>query len=552
MSPRSPAFALQVIMLGLVAGTAAPAASRAPEPAAVLTTPAKEPHSARKWPGGRSERGTLGLNHLESAIPLRAGSVVLTLTGKYSTTSDLFVQGDTNERHAQRLGLVWAPIEMLAISVSQSTVSNKHSMSTPNTVQSLGDPTLGLKLSSLLGAALGVGLSAEVLLPTSAGGTGLATDAYVVSISGLTSYLAAPWLVLTANAGYRLDNSRKIFNPNRELTAPQRFTAHIAEVDQIVAGLGAGAYFSSAERFAWGLFTEVTAGMGMGTSFSENPLLASLGARVLPLGRQNLELVFGADVRLSGAPSRENDALPGLPPWEAFARLSTPLGGSTEEVVLASAPASRPSGCIADAECAAGQSCMDGVCSVLKEVVKEVVKEIEKVAPTFVVEGGVVDQTSGEPIGNAVVSFSGFNDSLLAVGYKSGKFRSWPIPASEGLMKIVVSAPGYRSAEQTISKGGGEPLKTALFKLQSLGEDATGEVKGSLKDSRRGTVLRGEIFIPALGKKIRTEADGSFAAALKAGRYQVLISAKKYVTQKKEIEIRAGDVVILNVDMNAK
>ena len=74
-------------------------------------------------------------------------------------------------------------------------------------------------------------------------------------------------------------------------------------------------------------------------------------------------------------------------------------------------------------------------------------------------------------------------------------------------------------------------------------------MKGSIKDGRSGKPIKGDIFIPALSKRIQADKDGTFDAELKAGRYQVLISAPKYVTQKKEIEIRAGEVVILNLDM---
>ncbi|MBI3179011.1 MAG: carboxypeptidase regulatory-like domain-containing protein, partial [Deltaproteobacteria bacterium] len=48
------------------------------------------------------------------------------------------------------------------------------------------------------------------------------------------------------------------------------------------------------------------------------------------------------------------------------------------------------------------------------------------------------------------------------------------------------------------------------------------------------------------------DAEGKFNPKVKAGRYQILITSKRYVTQIKEIEIRAGDTVILNVDLAPK
>jgi uncharacterized membrane protein len=101
-------------------------------------------------------------------------------------------------------------------------------------------------------------------------------------------------------------------------------------------------------------------------------------------------------------------------------------------------------------------------------------------------------------------------------------------------------------------KGAEGETKVVTFKLTSLGKDAVGELKGSLKDARSGVPVKGEVFIPLIQKKFQADGEGKFSASMKAGRYQVLISAKGYTTQKKEIEIRPGDVVILNVDLSKR
>jgi len=242
----------------------------------------------------------------------------------------------------------------------------------------------------------------------------------------------------------------------------------------------------------------------------------------------------------------------GIAPWEVFAMVAAHLGPDP----VAAPQMVGPKTCTQDPECSAfGQVCVDGVCGKIREVVtvKEVVKEVERPIPTFTVEGGVFDQASGDPVGSATVQFSGTDGSPLSVDYKTGNFKSWPIPVGEGLLKVTVQAPNYRPYEETLPKGKAGETKTLALKIQSAGEAARGEIKGSLKNANTGAPLKvGQIFIPILKQTIRVDAEGKFSAQVKAGRYQVLISAPKHITQKKEVEIRAGDVVIFNVDMTPK
>jgi hypothetical protein len=501
------------------------------------------PYVGRKWTAGSSERGTRGVNRVEAAVPMPDGTWVLTASGRFSHNSSLLADGDTDTFSGASFVLAWQPIELLALTASWNVVSNKNDMADPRTTQSLGDPTLGIKLTHVFGQRLGVGLNSVLTLPTSAGGSGLAPKAFILDSRALVSYSPQQWLSLSANAGYRLDNTKKIFG-NREISSAQRYTAGIAEKGQMVAGIGADTFFLFGEKAAAGPFAEVT---GMFASGAKSELLASLGGRLQPAGKNVVDITVGADIRVSGKPPQTLPTLPGLAPWMIFARLSVYLGHGADEgsgVIVQT-----KNTCSDDDDCGKGQQCLDHVCTVTREVVREVTREVAKAEATFVIDGAVFDQTSGEVVSSAIITLSGYEQSPLAVDYKTGKFRSFPIPVGEGLMKVSVSAPNYRAADQTIPRGSGDSVQTVVFKIQSLGEQALGQMKGSLKDGRSGKPLKGDIFIPALSKRIQADKDGNFEAELKAGRYQVLISAPKYVTQKKEIEIRAGEVVILNLDM---
>ncbi len=506
-------------------------------------------YSGRKWPAGSSLRGTRGVNRVEAAVPMPGGTWVLTAGGRYFHGGDFLADSDSNTYSSGQFVLAWQPIELLAVTASWSVVSNKNDQADPRTTQSLGDPTIGVKLTHMLNNTLGLGFDTVLLIPTSAGGSGLKPDAFALDVRALASYLPMSWLALSANAGYRVDNTDKIFG-ERAISRAQRFTAGVATANQILVGVGADTYFVVGERAAIGPFAELTAGIaGGGGPFGENPIVATLGGRIQPAGKDVVDIGVGGDIRLAGAPREDAPRLPGIPPWQLFARLSVHLGGGRGEQAVS---VTTKNTCSSDDECGRGQTCTDHVCTITREVIREVTREVPLAAPTFFIDGAVFDQTSGDPVGSAVVTIGGFETSPLAVDFRNGKFHSFPIPVGEGLIKVTVSAPNYRPSEQTIARGTGDQVTQLTFKLQAFGEAASGQIKGSIKDGRSGKPLKGEVFIPALGKRLTSDKDGVFEAELKSGRYQVLISAPKYVTQKKEIEIRAGEVVILNLDMAGK
>ena len=359
-------------------------------PPAATTT--GTPYVGRKWTAGSSERGTRGINRVEAAVPMPDGTWVLTASGRFAHNSDLLTNGDSDTFSGASFLLAWQPIELLALTASWNVVSNKNDMADPRTTQSLGDPTVGVKLTQMLGQRLGLGLNSVMTLPTSAGGSGLAPKAFILDTRALASYSPQQWIAVSANAGYRIDNSKKIFG-SRDISAAQRYTAGIAEKGQVVAGIGADTFFPLGERAGAGPFAEVT---GMFASGAKSEVLATVGGRLQPAGKNIVDITVGADLRASGKPTQTLPTLPGLAPWMLFARLSVYLGHGADEgsgVVVQT-----KNTCSDDDDCGKGQQCLDHVCTVTREVVREVTKEVAKPVATFVVDGAVFDQTTGEPI----------------------------------------------------------------------------------------------------------------------------------------------------------
>lgn len=532
-----------VAVIGTSAGAQDP-----PQLSETATAPRLETR-ASEWPVGLGPRGGGGLYRIDTAYPLPAGSLVLSVGGRYFKSADFIEPGDDNERQVQEVVALWAVGWGFELSLGTRTTTNTNSGPPespydPASSQTLGDPSVGLKYSTFIHPKLGLGSTARLLFPTSAQGRGISADAFILDAKLVASWRTTSWLLASVNAGVRWDQSRRLFGS--KLPAVQQFAGWIGRSNLITAGIGLGSHFEIGNILGLGPFVETTAGFGE-VAIERQPVLATFGAKFYPAGPARvLDLTLGADIRLSGAPGRNGARLPGLPPWEVFGRVSVNLFPDVEQRRVANNNGS----CIDDSGCGEDRQCVEGVCSALREVVR--LEEVLKPLPTFSIEGNVFNALTEEPVRGATIAVTGVASSPLAVDPNTGAFTSFPLPVGEGLVQVKVEAPGFQPVTETLSRGGADEVKQLTLKLQPSGEAAKGLLRGSLKNARNGRSLKGQVFIPVLGRRIRTDPQGQFEASLKVGRYQMLVSGRGFVTQRKEIEIRAGDVVILNVDMRPR
>ena len=493
------------------------------------------------WVPGTNRWGARGMWLVDSAHAARRNSLVFAISHEMSITNNIFpynFPGDYDFFQTQRLYIMWSPITGLELGLSEGLVTNVYRTFVQHTIQALGSPTLNVKYSLPIIEDLGVGVLGTFLVPSAIHSNGLVPRAFTASIVALGTYEVARWLELTLNIGYVIDQSSKLAS---SVQPDQRFAFNISNYNGVSYGVGAIGRIDIADVVGLGPFGEVTGRFDQGISAGSNPVQASLGLKAYWLQNHFVELVVGANIRLDGAPSA-TVLEPGLPPWGFFAQVSLHLFDHPEPktVLIGNAP------CNADTDCGQGQTCHDHICVITERVVE--LKEIKQ--ESFTISGKVLDAQTLRPVLDSVVTISGFEQTPLQVDYKTGAYHSFPIPTGDGLIQIKATAPNYKANEQTVARGKPNEDKTLLINMLRDDRPAMGKLRGSLKDGRTGKpVPHGTIFVIALQQKIQADEKGNFSADVKAGRYDVLVSAPKYATQRKKLIIRDADVIILNVDM---
>jgi len=368
-------------------------------------------------------------------------------------------------------------------------------------------------------------------------------DFNATSVTGLLSgsYSASSHVGLTLNLGYGLDRSDRLVKS--KLAPVQRFAVGISDVSHGLAGLGVETDWSLSPGVGVGPFAEVTSAFGIGARLRNDPIRATVGSKVRLFGADRIELSVGGDFALSGKATAAGSDMAGIAPWTVFARVTGHLRSLIVTPPRAPTPAAS---CVSGAECASGTTCRDGICTVVQ------VEQVFKTPATYKIAGKVTSRTTNALVDSAIVTIAGYETTPLAVNRTTGEYVSFALPCGEGVVQLTAVADGYRRVQKVVPKGADQEIKIANFSMLSSTEKLTAELRGSLKDSLNGKPVTGTIFLPVLNLNIKTDEAGRFQATVDPGHYEVLVTAPRHVTQKKEIVLHGGDSVILNVDLVAR
>lgn len=165
--------------------------------------------------------------------------------------------------------------------------------------------------------------------------------------------------------------------------------------------------------------------------------------------------------------------------------------------------------------------------------------------PTGGIEG-TVRGPEGEAIGGATVSYNGPQGPLQVVADAEGRFELRQVPA--GVHELHIEAEDYQPFTTTLEVTPGAVAAPALLLERPLPQ---GQIRGTVKDYR-GHAVRARVTIKPLGKRIRTDAEGSFEVDVPPGDYTVEVRAPGFRRQKRPAKVHDNGVTVVIVDLRKR
>ena len=463
-------------------------------------------------PAGPTVFGHRGLYRSWAPLPYESGDVVVGSTLEFFKASDYLTNGDENQKLLTRFSLAWVPFSGFEVNAGFSMASNFNTAFVPDQSQYVGDPFLGVSYGYGLTDQLSLGGGVQVLIPTGEKFSQLSTDGVSTRIMTTFAFQPVKAALITLNLGYHFDNSARIFSEN--LNAAQAFAGGVNPHDQVLVRLGAAWQFGPVAPFL-----EYGSAIAMGDGapgFADNPNWVTVGLRAWPLSYHTLHLVAAADIGLAGIHPPAGKGR--IPPYNVVLAVGFNFG---------QIPDPPPK-------------------IITKEVerIKEVKVQVPP-PPQSRIVGTVVDAQSGKPLGGARVSVGG--EATFVTEPEHGKFTT--CPADPGPVKVTVAMEGYKP-ETTAVLSTGKPTVPVTIKLAPARGKTFGTLKGTVR-SATGQPLKAKINIPARRKRIRAK-QGKFELQLATGVFDVIVTMPGYVTQRRKVKLKTGDIVILNVELYPK
>ncbi len=498
-------------------------------------------------------QGTLALPALALPEPNR---LELGAAADYFRGGDFLLRGATIQRAQVVLGISFAPLQWLetygAIGFSDA---NRFGPSSRQTLTSIGDADLGVKLVLRAWGPLSAGALVQLDLPASVGsvsfkGTGgraAAMASFAGSISRVPLLGSLP-LVGTLCAGYVLDQSSNLVS---SLQTFPTYALGLSRYDRVQGGLSLQSPMRLAAPVVEFLL-ESPVGRQEALPAGSHPPRAEifLGATAIRTGVHGLTATaaLGISLTRTGRPEADSLPMPGWapnPPWRALVSLSYALNLDVlkrKPPVLRDPPKASATAHVDSPSRAPllGQAVGTGPSA----------SSAPPTAPTPPIAQGkgriallVIDSRTQEPLENAWVSVVELND-LDAMTGADGRAQ---LDAAPGPLTLAVAHDGYDpfSAGATIFEGQMRELTVAL---QPQLTDAT--VRGKIFGDD-GRPLRASVELVGLngagaasgGTPVEAPIfEGSYSIALPHGSFNVVAHAPGYRAEPVRVEVLPGEV----------
>lgn len=519
-------LAVSLVTLFMIVGSA-----RAQDPDTSVTAAAPDEAPAEAAPAANPARlgyaAMPGGHRVATAEALAPGSFAFAGLSAFGYRKSLLSATHTMDRASGDVAVAYVPVRFLTLGLSLDGRYDRHTgFDAMKDDGFVGDPHLLVRYAAPVAAKLMLGAQANVWVPGK-NAPSVVGGATSVDARGLASFDVGFGLV-TANAGFRIDNSAK------SVDHPERLSVE----DQV--SLGVSKY---------------------------NAALAGLALRVPAGARAYVDLEGSTDVFVgAGAPSPiyRATATVGLTVTDAITLLAFVEGAKVPGIHYAAAMADQvplvpyepniTGGVGLQARFGTGRRASHALGG---EVVTNARPAAVAVVETADVSGIVFDD-AGKPVVAATVTIKLKNHTGTAVTDSRGAYTIAKLPIGKTVEgKTALDDSG---AEVTAELANKKPATVTLTLVKGANavpplslESALppGQLRGVIRNVGNGRpIANGTVTIEPGGATATSGADGQFSIDLPPGHYKITVTAKGHAQQQLDVDIDKNGVAIKNIDLH--
>ncbi len=461
-----------------------------------------------------------GSLHVPSAEALPKGSFDVAALGGFGYRKGLLAADERFGRGLGDIAISYAPITGLMVALSLDGRYDRHYGENPSPDDGyVGDPHILIRGAKALGS-LHLGAQIGVWVPGK-DAPSIAGSAISVDARGIISLPVGPGL-LSAELGFRLDNSANSVSDPEKLSASDRVSLGVSSFNAVLAGVHLmvplGKLFVGGE-----VSTDLFVGSGApGAIIRGN---ASLGYRVTD--------------SWSGVAFLEFAHVPGLSYTDVMAGDITLI--PYEPVVTG--------GLALQGRFGGPKRARGGV---TRNEHPEDVPVIE-----YAEISGIVTDDAGKPVIGAKVTAKLKNNTGTGVTDDKGAYTITKLPIGKTIAgKTTLDDTG---AEISTEVDGKKPASSTLTLVQGQNTIAKlvlqpvlppGQLKTLVRSLATGKPIAATITIEPGGKKVTSGPDGAFIIDLAPGQYKITVSAPGMASQELDVTIEQNGVAIKNIDLH--
>jgi hypothetical protein len=441
---------------------------------------------------------------------------------------NLLMVGTKHTRFVNSNSIAWAPFKFLEAAFAMHVTSDSSVSPEREEIQvAVGDPELSIKGGWTLPYGISLAGLFDVRFPSGTGFLNAAGSATNFLFSALASWRGEPRLPLAVhlNVGFFVDGSRNLFSDLASLSPAQRFAAQVSSFNRVIIRTAVEYETRYVVPFVQ-LSLEPFVGANA-PGFDRSNSRLSVGLAALPTKGRGLHLLAAVDIGLTGVgkgplpPLGPGDYAVVIPSWNLVFRASYRFDVFAKPKIVEKRV-------------------------VVREKAATPPVTLTPVPPLASLSGAVVDEKSGKPVAQALITIEGESISPFVTDER-GRFRTAGLPLREYTLSI--RSTGYQLSKMTARPNATRPVNITV-KLQPRLVVDPGTIRGQIKGVGGGKLGSITILIPELDRQVEATQEGTFSLAVQPGDYTLVISAKGFRTQRKSIRVKEGGTVILNIDLH--